>query len=100
MLSDIALPHGVGLKGSEPFDLHPNVISTADFLMCTSENNKMVVPESNWPLSLRNIFDETGTYHFTITVNGGGISESITVAVGWPGQWDRITAHQVSPTNA
>jgi hypothetical protein len=94
-VSDIALPHGVGLKESQPFDVHPSVICAIDFLVCSSENDKLVVPERNWPLSLRSIFDDTGTYHFTIKVNGGGISDSITVAVGWPGQWDKITAREV-----
>jgi hypothetical protein len=94
-VAEIALPHSVILRGGQPFDVHPNVVHTVDFLMCTSQNNKLGVPESNWPLALRDIFNDTGTFHFTITVNADGISDSITVAVGWPGQWDKITARQV-----
>ena len=94
-VSDIALPHGVSLRGAQPFDVHPQVVHTVDFLMCSSQNNKTAIPESSWPLALRDIFDEPGTYHFTITLNAEDISDSITVAVGWPGQWDRITARQV-----
>ena len=41
------------------------------------------------------VFDDTGTYHITITVNGDELSESITIAVGWPGTWDKITARQI-----
>jgi hypothetical protein len=94
-VSKIALPHSLNLKGGQPFDVHPKVLHTIDFLMCSSEDNKLVVPESDWPQSLRDSFNETGTYHFTITVNAGGISDSITVAVGWPGQWDKLIARRI-----
>lgn len=97
--SNVALPHSISLKGAESFDVHPGVICATDFLVCSSQDNKLrVPPDCEWPLALNNIFDETGTYHFTITVNGDGISDSIKVAVGWPGQWDKITARQVMPS--
>jgi hypothetical protein len=95
ILYDIPLPHSVLLNGGELFDVRPNIVTAVDFLMCSSQNNKMTVPGSDWPLALRGIFDQTGTYHFTITVNGGGVSDSVTVSVGWGGRWDRIIAHQV-----
>ena len=92
-LSDIRLPQHVSLRGDRLFDVYPGVLCPIDFLMCSSENNKLLVPESNWPRILNNVFNETGTYHFTITVNFQ-VSDSITIAVGWGGRWDKITARQ------
>jgi len=94
-LSEIALPHSLYLKNEQPFDILPNITYTADFLCCASEDNLLKVPECNWPNALKTLLNETGTYHFTITANAGGISASITVAVGWPGQWDKMVARQV-----
>jgi hypothetical protein len=63
-----------------------------DFFYCGANDNKPQVPESNWPFNMRDAFDETGTYHFTITVNAGGVSDSITVPIVWLGRWDKIVA--------
>lgn len=94
-LSTIALPHGIALKNGQMFDVYPNVICHVDFLICTSDYNRLNVPDADWPLELQLVFNDTGTYHFTLTVNGDGLSESITVAVAWPGTWDKITARQI-----
>jgi hypothetical protein len=91
-VSEILLPHSVSLRQGQPFEVYPNVIHAFDILWCSSENNKLVVPECTWPLNLRELFEQTGTYHFTIMLNAeGGSSNSITLAIGWPGQWDKIT---------
>jgi hypothetical protein len=94
-VSEIVLPHSINLKAGQPFDVHPGVLHTIDFLACSSENNILVVPQSDWPNSLRATFQETGTYHFAITVIASGIGDSITVAVGWSGQWNKIAGRQV-----
>jgi hypothetical protein len=83
------------LKNGTPFDVHPQVVSTVDFLYCGADDNKLYVPESGWPFAMSDTFAETGSYHFTITINAGGISDSITVAVAWPGRWNQIIAREV-----
>ena len=94
-VSEIPLTHSITLKSDQPFDVHPSVVHTIDFLICTAMDNKLMVPECVWPNPLRQVFDKMGTYRFTIMVSDGGIGDSITVAVGWPGQWDKIVARQV-----
>jgi hypothetical protein len=81
-VTDIPLPHSVALRNAEAFDIHPHVVHAVDFLMSAETNNRIGPPDCMWPNSLRGVLDETGTYHFTITVNGQGISKSITVALG------------------
>ena len=95
-VSEIPLPHSVSLGEGRSFEVYPKVIHTFDILWCFAEVNKLQIPECTWPSPLRKIFDETGTYRFTILLNvEGGSSNSITIAIGWPGQWDKITARQV-----
>jgi hypothetical protein len=70
--SNIQLPQSINLRNGLTFDVYPDVLSTVDFLICSAYNNKLRVPESDWPLSLQHLFDDTGTYHFTITARAVG----------------------------
>lgn len=67
---EIPLPHSINLKNDQSFDVHPDVVHTIDFLRCFEIDNKLTVPDCFWPNPLKQVFDETGTYRFTITVSG------------------------------
>ena len=88
---DHKLPQTVFLR-TEPFDVYPDMPCTVDFLRTDERENKLgVSPGISWPYILEDVFHDKGTYKFTITVNGEGVSKSRTVEIDWKGHWDTIT---------
>ena len=76
----------------EPFNVYPNMPHTVDFLRTDERDNKLAAsPGISWPYILEDVFHDKGTYKFTITVNGEGVSKSRTVEIDWKGHWDTIT---------
>jgi len=77
---------------NEPLDIYPNMPCTVDFLRTDERENRLAAsPGISWPYILENVFDDKGTYRFTITVNCEGVSKSKTVEIDWDSQWDTIS---------
>ena len=92
----IPLPHGI-LLNETPKDVLPQVPCSIDFLECHNENN-ILKGSGLWPLALRDVFSEHGTYRFNIVVTNPQCSERISVDIRWSGLWDTITGLEV-PSN-
>jgi hypothetical protein len=78
-----------------PIDVPPKVRGTVDFLTCNDLHNKLVL-STPAPFTMRDIFDEPGTYRITIVVIAGDIDKTIQVEIDWSSKWDMIVGRQIA----
>lgn len=73
-------------------DVHPNLPLWYDIVCAREENNVLTRADSvQWPLRLVDALIDTGTYRFRVVIAAPGVpSETVTVDVEWPGQWDTL----------
>jgi hypothetical protein len=89
----VPIPQSISLRDQQ-FDIIPAVPHLIDFLRSGEWDNK-VFPTCAWPLILRDVFNDEGTYRFTFIVNGDGLSKTMQMDVTWQGRWDSITGDEV-----
>lgn len=90
---EIQLRGPINLNGEKPFDVHPGAYFPLWFASCTQGGDKLELPGGRFVLD--NAIKDYGTYLFTITAVGDGVPGSLTVAVVWAGQWDKIEAYEI-----
>jgi len=84
-----------GNRKFESLDLTKDVKQYIDVVVLSKESNAIIPQLFSTPFRYLKLFNETGTFIFTIQVSATGIKpKNISIALKWDGNWDDFKAYK------
>lgn len=80
-----------------PLTILPGFPMPREFLRRSSDHTLAFPTWVHWPAHWTNLFEDLATYRLTLQANSGNRTRALVIEIEWHGQFDTISARNVTP---